>query len=141
MRVFQASIEQMLWPERRDKDALFTRLGIEGAGVGWIQRTTADSYIRVPRGYLPEGLRPLLGIGQRLFPFLFRNGEVYDRPDPEGHPVSLLTSMDLGADLPEDERREHRKKLIDAVQADQGRAQARQQPVRRPEHPGDDARR
>ena len=53
MKVFQASIEQMLWPERRRNDELFTGLKIEGAGVGWIQRTTADSFIRVPEGYCP----------------------------------------------------------------------------------------
>jgi hypothetical protein len=116
MKVFQASIEQMLWPERRRTDDLFTRLGISGPGVGWIQRTTNDSYIRVPGGYLPEGLRGLLGIGQRLFPFLFRNGQVEIGPVPQGTPVSLLTSVDvLGGELPADQRREHLKKLTDLL--------------------------
>ena len=113
MKVFQASIEQMLWPERRRNDELFTGLKIEGAGVGWIQRTTADSFIRVPEGYLPDGLRPLLGIGRRLFPYLFRDGEVSIGPIPKGTPVSLITSMDLlGADLPKDQQKEHRQKLL-----------------------------
>ena len=112
MKVFQASIEQLLWPERRRQDELFSRLHIDGPGVGWIQRTTSESYIRVPKGFVPDNLRGLLGIGQRLFPFLFRNGEVEIGPIPKDTPVSLLTSMDLlGADLPEAERREHRKKL------------------------------
>jgi hypothetical protein len=113
MKVFQASIEQMLWPERRRNDELFTGLKIEGAGVGWIQRTTADSFIRVPEGYLPDGLRPLLGVGRRLFPYLFRDGEVSIGPIPKGTPVSLITSMDLlGADLPQDQQKEHRQKLL-----------------------------
>ncbi len=113
MKVFQASIEQMLWPERRRTDELFTGLKIQGAGVGWIQRTTSDSFIRVPEGYLPDGLRPLLGIGRRLFPYLFRDGEVSIGPIPKGTPVSLITSMDLlGADLPEEQQKEHRKKLV-----------------------------
>jgi cytochrome c2 len=113
MKVFQASIEQMLWPERRRTDELFTGLKIQGAGVGWIQRTTSDSFIRVPEGYLPEGLRPLLGIGRRLFPYLFRDGEVSIGPIPKGTPVSLVTSMDLlGADLPRDQQKEHRQKLL-----------------------------
>jgi hypothetical protein len=112
MRVFQASIEQMLWPERRRKDDLFTRLNIDGPGVGWIQRTTAESSVRVPAGYIPDGLRGLLGIGQRLFPFLFRNGSVEIGPIPKDTPVSLLTSIDvLGLDLPEAQRQEHLKKL------------------------------
>ncbi|MGE0812942.1 MAG: hypothetical protein AB7O28_12415 [Vicinamibacterales bacterium] len=113
MKVFQASIEQMLWPERRHVDPLFTRLDITGPGVGWIQRTTADSVIRVPRGYVPESLRGLLGVGQRLFPFLFRNGEVEIGPIPRGTPVSLLSSMDLlGADLPGSQRRERLRTLL-----------------------------
>ena len=112
MQVFQASIEQMLWPERRRKDDLFTRLNIDGPGVGWIQRTTAESYIRVAEGYVPDQLRGLLGIGRRLFPFLFRNGNVEIGPIPKDTPVSLLSSVDmLGADLPEAQRREHMKKL------------------------------
>jgi hypothetical protein len=112
LAVFQKSIEQMLWPERRRKDDLFTRLNIDGPGVGWIQRTTSESYIRVPKGFVPDNLRGLLGVGQRLFPFLFRNGEVEIGPIPKDTPVSLLTSMDLlGADLPEAERRAHLKKL------------------------------
>ena len=112
MKVFQASIEEMLWPQRRRTDDLFTRLGINGAGVGWIQRTTAESYVRVPDGYVPDGLRGLLGTGSRLFPFLFRNGKVEIGPIPQGTPVSLITSMDvLGADLPADQRKEHLKKL------------------------------
>jgi hypothetical protein len=80
--------------------------------VGWIQRTTEDSYIRVPQGYLPAQLRGLLGIGQRLFPFLFRNGNVEIGPIPKDTPVSLVTSMDLlGSDLPEPQRKEQLEKL------------------------------
>jgi hypothetical protein len=113
MKVFQASIEQMLWPERRQKDALFTQLDITGPGVGIIQRTSQDSFIRVPRGFVPDGLGALLGLGQRLFPMFFRNGEVVIGPIPRGTPVSLFTSMDLtGADLPEPQRREQRRKML-----------------------------
>jgi hypothetical protein len=118
MQVFQTSIEQMLWPERRRMDDLFTRLNITGAGTGWIQRTTAESYVRVPEGYVPDELRGLLGVGQRLFPFLFRNGEVELGPIPKDTPVSLVTSMDvLGSELPEAERKEHVKKLVTLLQA------------------------
>ncbi len=113
MRAFDDAIEQMLWPEKRDIDPLFERLGITGPGVGLIQRTSEDSYVRVPKGYVPDGLRPLLGIGARLFPMFIRNGEVVIGPIPKGTPVSLLTSLDItGADLPEAERRAQRKKLL-----------------------------
>jgi hypothetical protein len=118
MRVFNASIEQMLWPDRRQKDDLFTRLNISGPGVGIIQRTTEDSFIRIPKGYIPDGLRPLLGFGARLFPMFVRNGEVNVGPIPRGTPISLFTSMDVtGADMETDaERKAQRKKLLDLAQ-------------------------
>jgi cytochrome c2 len=111
MRVFQASIEQMLWPERRDKDAVF---GSESRpGVGHIDRTTADSYIWVPEGYIPEELRPLVGIGRRLFPFLFHDGDVRIGPIPKGTPTSMLGNLDmLAADDALPARLEHQKRLL-----------------------------
>ena len=113
MKVFQASIEEMLWPERRRTDDLFTKLGISGPGVGWIQRTTTESYLRVPEGYIPDNLRGLLGIGQRLFPFLFRDGRIEIGPFPQGTPVSLVTNMDVsGAELPPEQQRAHRERLL-----------------------------
>ena len=113
MKVFQASIEEMLWPERRRTDDLFTKLGITGAGVGWIQRTTTESYLRVPQGYIPDNLRGLLGVGQRLFPFLFRDGRIEIGPFPQGTPVSLVTNLDVaGAELPPEQQRAHRERLL-----------------------------
>jgi len=40
---------------------------------------------------------------------------VFIGPIPKGTPVSLVSSMDLGADMPEDQRKEHLKKLIALV--------------------------
>ncbi len=115
MRVFQDSIEQMLWPEKREKDKIF---GSEtGAGVGKIDRTTAPSFIWVPAGYIPDGFRKLIPLGQRAFPGLFSNGEVTIGPIPEGTPVGLLANADLmGADLPGGTTRtEHVKQLADLL--------------------------
>jgi hypothetical protein len=115
MRVFQDSIEQMLWPEKREKDKIF---GTEtGAGVGKIDRTTAPSFIWVPAGYIPDGFRKLIPLGQRAFPGLFSNGDVTIGPIPEGTPVSLLANSDLmGADLPGGTTRtEHVKQLADLL--------------------------
>ena len=109
--VFHDAMEQLLWPERRPKDAIFAN--DNGPGVGVIDRTTADSSIWVPSGYVPPPLRPLLGFGQRTFPFLFRNGELTIGPIPKGFPVSLLANADLtGADLPDAERRARQKELV-----------------------------
>jgi hypothetical protein len=93
MRVFQDSIEKLLWPERREKDPIFAN--DNGPGVGIIDRTTAESVVWVPAGYVPDTLRGLLGIGQRLFPFLFRNGSVEIGPIPQGYPVGLLSNVDM----------------------------------------------
>jgi hypothetical protein len=112
MRVFQDSIDQLLWPERRRKDRIFAN--DSGPGVGVIDRTTAESAIWVPEGYVPENLRGLLGIGQRLFPFLFREGTLEIGPITEGVPVNLLANIDiLGEDArTPQERVEHNKALL-----------------------------
>jgi len=115
MRVFEASIEQMLWPERRAKDPIFAN--DTGPGVGVIDRTTADSMFWVPAGYVPPGLRGLLGVGQRLFPFFVRNGSVEIGPIPKGTPVGLIANLDvLDLDDPPERRREHLKKLADLLE-------------------------
>jgi hypothetical protein len=115
MESFQASIEQMLWPERRDKDAIFKE---NAPGVGIIDRITVDSYLEVPENYIPPALRPLVGAGRRLFPFI--GGSDYSvkiGPFPKGFPIGLLTNLDLlGADLPENQRDAHRKKVLAMLQ-------------------------
>jgi hypothetical protein len=68
MRSFEDSIEQMLWPEKREKDPLFANEN--GPGVGFIDRTTVDSYVEIPEAYIPDQLHGLVGLGHRLFPHL-----------------------------------------------------------------------
>jgi hypothetical protein len=106
----------MLWPEKREKDRIFA-VSDNSPGVGKIDRTTWESYIWVPSGYLPDGLRRLIPLGQRLFPMLIRNGSVEIGPIPQGTPVSLLANADLmGADLPPGrERLEHVRQLVDLL--------------------------
>jgi len=112
MESFTQSIEQMLWPERREKDDIFKNE--DGPGVGVIDRMTVDSYLDVQQGYIPSYLRSLVGLGRRLFPFV--GGSDYSvriGPFPKGMPVNLLTNMDLlGADLPDTERSEHRRRVL-----------------------------
>ena len=105
MRVFQASIEQMLWPERRRKDPIFAN--DNGPSVGWIDRTTTESNIWIPPGYIPDALRTLLSVGDR-------DGSVTLGPIPEGTAVGLLANLDLlDLDDPPEIRKEHLKKLAD----------------------------
>jgi hypothetical protein len=103
---FQNSIEQMLWPERRDHDPEIgdkmprrTAEGMQLQLPSAIARTTT-SFLRVPRGYLPQLVRDLVGPLETLFPFLLHNGEVEIGPIPSGTPVNLLANIDLlGQDL------------------------------------------
>ncbi len=93
MRVFQDSIEKLLWPDRRERDSV---LGDKVPGV--IDRTTARSYLRVPAGYLPEALRGLIRPLSRLSPWLFGEGGIELGPIPAGTPVGLLANLELTPD-------------------------------------------
>jgi len=112
MKSFDDSIEQMLWPEKREKDALF--LNETGPGVGIIDRITVDSYLEVSENYIPDYLRPFVTVGRRLFPFI--TGGDYSikiGPFPKGMPIGLITNMDmLGSELTPAEQEEHRKKVL-----------------------------
>jgi hypothetical protein len=110
---FQDSIEQLLWPEKRRKDEIFANK--TGPGVGVIDRTTVDSALYVPRGYIPGFLSGLLDITGKLHPELVKDGGVYIGPIPKGFPVSLLANADIsGADMEfgSAEKKEHDRKLL-----------------------------
>jgi hypothetical protein len=112
LQSFQNSIEQMLWPEKRDKDEL---LGDKIPGK--IDRTTEASYLRIYYGFLPDALQPLRGFA-RFFPWLIddTDKEIQLGPIPVGTPVGLLTNLDpLGPSADPAEKLEHDKKLLDLV--------------------------
>jgi len=90
MAVFQASIEQMLWPERRTPDDI-----LSSKDVGLIQRTDSTSWIIVPSGFLPGFVKALRGPIELVFPNLFaENGDVKIGPIPKGTPVGLVGNFD-----------------------------------------------
>jgi len=81
MRVFQASIEQMLWPEKRERDPL---LGDRNTGdpIYLIDSHDRRSNISMPTAYVPESLRPVSAKMSRLFPSLFRPMRHHHRAVP-----------------------------------------------------------
>ena len=109
MRVFNASIEQLLWPEKRERDEV---LGDKVPGV--IDRTTTRSYIRIPTGYVPDILRPLSGVASDVLPQLFdANGDITIGPIPAGVPVNLLANLQPLAETKDPiERLAHVEKLV-----------------------------
>jgi hypothetical protein len=137
MEVFDDAITQLLWPEKRRKDKIFGDQ--TGPGVGWIDRTTQESSLTVAKGFVPRHLRPLLGIGQRLFPMLVSDAGITIGPIPEGFPVGLLSNADLtGADLPEDSpaQRAHKKKVLQLLKAIKREFKARRDIFASPEVAG-----
>ena len=113
MASFDDSIEKMLWPDKRRKDAVL------GEKVpGYIQRTTSQSYLRIAPGYLPPPLDELAGVWRwlpRLAPWLFDEdlGGITIGPIPEGTPVSLLGSLPLVSDTTEwKDRKEHFERVV-----------------------------
>ncbi len=96
MKTFNISIEQMLWPEKREKDPIFP---VQAPGVGLIDRTTTRSYLKVPVGYLPGEFRKLRSVLHSLLPALFTaGGSVQIGPIPPGTPVGLISNLQLLAE-------------------------------------------
>ncbi|WP_213956226.1 MULTISPECIES: hypothetical protein [unclassified Variovorax] len=108
MKVFDASIEQMLWPEKRERDS---ELGIKVNGV--IDRTTERSSVTIPVGFVPDALQPLQGTLHRWLPALVSSGgDVELGPIPKGMPISLLANLRLRSEDPGlAEQAEHAAKL------------------------------
>jgi hypothetical protein len=91
MRVFQASITQMLWPEKRKLDKLSSN---KNDPIYVIDRTNAPSRVSIPAAYVPETLRPLSATLHSLLPKLFgKDGSISIGPFPKGLPVNLLANL------------------------------------------------
>jgi len=111
MDSFQDSIEQMLWPEKRDKDPV---LGDKVPGL--IDRTSQPSYLRVPAGYLPDFLQKQAKLAERLTPAIIGDGGIEIGPIPTGTPINLLTNVDVLPDkMTPDQAVEHFKQMADLV--------------------------
>jgi hypothetical protein len=112
MASFNNSIEQMLWPEKRDKDPV---LGDKVPGL--IDRTTQSSYLRVPVGYLPPFAPDLAPLLKLLAPSTVQEGVGLEiGPIPKGTPVNLLSNINI---LPDNqtfpEKLKHDKQLLELL--------------------------
>jgi len=91
MKNFNASIEQLLWPEKRDHEEGFD---------GTIVRTTERSFLSIPRRSIPVELNNLVNaLPPDPFKRLFdRNGSFNLGPIPKGFPIGLAASYQPLAD-------------------------------------------
>jgi hypothetical protein len=113
MRVFQASIDELLWPEKREHDSQL-RSADSSDTIYLIDRTTAESSISIPTSYVPEPLRRIPAKLNKLAPKLFgADGSITIGPFPKGLPVNLLSNLQP---LPESDslldRAKHTEKLV-----------------------------
>ncbi len=108
MAAFQDGIEQMLWPEKRDKDPV---LGDKVPGL--IDRTSESSYLRVAVGYLPSFAPDLAPLVKELAPAVVGEMGLQLGPIPKGTPINLLANLNI---LPDNqtlgEKLAHDRKLL-----------------------------
>lgn len=94
MKSFDSGIGQLLWPETREGNMKYlTASGKELTGR--IDVTSATSYLRVPKNYLPDFLQPLVGPLSYTQPWLFSEGGLEVGPIPAGTPINLVSNVDL----------------------------------------------
>lgn len=101
MKSFDDSIQKMLWPENREGNRKYQTASGQML-PGHINLTTAQSYLRVPKGYLPDFLEPLVEPMSRWEPWLFDEDGIDIGPIPKGTPINLIANMNL----------EQRKKML-----------------------------
>lgn len=114
MESFNDSIEQMLWPDKREYDSVFGEK--REPGMGRIDRTTDRSYLGIAAGFLPDKLRGTLGWGEWIAPNIFGGGGLQIGPIPPGTPVGLLANLSI---RPEEQdlssRLGHDKQLLEVA--------------------------
>ncbi len=113
MKTFQASIEQLLWPEKRAR---------EGNLEGTVMRTTERSWVKLPKRDIPMQIasifsslpEPFLGRLKEPISSLFdEDGNFSLGPIPKGFPVNLAANYRPVADIDDlGERAEHNEQLI-----------------------------
>jgi hypothetical protein len=92
MKIFDASIRQLLWPEQREHEENFD---------GYIARTTERSAINVPKRSIPVELKSLVdSLPPKPFGRLFDSDGAFKLgPIPKGFPISLAASYQPLPDL------------------------------------------
>ena len=108
MKVFDASIEQLLWPEKREREPGFD---------GYIARTTEQSYVQIPKRSVPVELQNLVGwLPANPFHKVFdKDGNFKLGPIPKGFPINIAANFQSRFDIPFGKRLAHDLALTQLV--------------------------
>jgi hypothetical protein len=90
LATFQESIDELLWPERREKDSV---LGDRVPGK--MDRTLSATKLRLPARVLPAELLPVLDPPIKFLPHFSEPENVEIGPIPAGTPIGLLANLNL----------------------------------------------
>jgi len=94
LKVFNESIEKMLWPEKRETDAV---IGSKVRGPSFINRTSQESFMKIRAGFLPGVLPQLFKFNMEVFPRA-TSADLQIGKIPQGFPVGLLSNLDVDPD-------------------------------------------
>jgi hypothetical protein len=93
MDSFNRSIEQLLWPERREGDRSYqTVSGKSHPGI--IDKTKGSTYLYVASGYLPQN-ELLTELAKKAIPSAVQPDGLRIGPIPDGTPINMITNIDL----------------------------------------------
>jgi hypothetical protein len=120
MQSFNDSIQQILWPEKRERDPVVgdkMPLGPNQLPLpSKIDRTTQMSYLQVAGGYLPASLQRLSGPLAGWFPNVFGGSGIQIGPIPKGTPVNLLANLQLLSESDDPaEKLKHDTQVLDVL--------------------------
>lgn len=91
VKAFEASIEQLLWPRKRERDSV-----LADKIPGMIDRTQERSQLRIPASGAPESLRSLRSDAHWWLPrWINAGGDIELGPLPAGMPIGLLANLQL----------------------------------------------
>jgi hypothetical protein len=92
MAQFEIAIRQMLLLDPRAQDPI---VGAKVPGPSLIDRTTEDSYLRIPNGFVAQPLADFLKFFEIIMPSIKDQDGLRIGPIPKGTPVGLLANLDL----------------------------------------------
>jgi hypothetical protein len=94
MASFNDSIEQLLWPEKRDGNLEITTDSGKKMRAQ-VDVTSTRSYLLVSRGFLPDFLQALMDPLHRWLPWLVGDKGIQIGPIRGGMPVNMLANIDM----------------------------------------------